>query len=762
MATGSLFSDTWIPGLDPWERANARDRWFAEVVFPLPVDTIFRYEVPSAFVEQLQPGCRVEAPWGHRAEPMIGYCVGLTREAPAVRTWKSLTGLLDTHPLLDAQLLALTRWMAEYYLCSWGQVLDAVIPAGVKTRAGTRQVVQYTLTDTYRECWHELRLTPKQRAIVSILASAPSPLPADEICRLADCGLSPLQTLTQRGVLRAERSRTLPNLQPASTISSPPDLVLHSDQRHALHAILQAIRGGQATTFLLHGVTGSGKTEVYIRAIQEVVQQGRQAIVLVPEISLTPQTIQRFRQRFPRVSVLHSHLTDVERHSYWHSISQGEVQVVVGARSAIFAPTPHLGLIVIDEEHESSFKQENIPRYHAREVARKRAELAGVPLILGSATPTLESWLSMQRGEATLLRLPRRVSGLTLPPVSIVDIRQDPHCRQGRAIGRALHAAMQHALIHQGQVILFLNVRGFAPVLFCRACGYTLRCSACDVTLTWHKQAKLALCHLCGYQQPPPTRCPQCQLPQWRYLGWGTERLEHEVRQLFPEAVVCRMDSDTMQGRDEHRRVLEAFGRGEIQILLGTQMIAKGLDFPRVTLVGVVDADTALRQPDLRSRERTFQLLAQVAGRAGRGQQGGRVLIQTSCPEEPAIRLAARHDYLGFVKLELQHRDELQAPPWVSAIRVILRAERELQVAAAAEAVGCTLRDVLREQQWEARLLGPAPCPLLRAHGYYRYHLQLLGKPLSRLQQWWRTAAARLTLPPEVELAIDVDPLSTR
>jgi primosomal protein N' (replication factor Y) len=537
-------------------------------------------------------------------------------------------------------------------------------------------------------------------------------------------------------------------------------------------------------TFLLHGVTGSGKTEVYIQAIREVVGYGRQAIVLVPEISLTPQTIRRFRSRFDSVAVLHSHLSDAERHWQWQRIAAGEVQVIVGARSAVFAPTPHLGIIVIDEEHETTFKQHNTPRYHAREVARERAWRENVPLILGSATPTLESLHRTQQGGDVLLSLPRRIGGRPMPPVVIVDVRNDPQIGKGHAIGRALQNGIRTALADGGQVILFLNLRGYSPVLWCWKCGGGVKCPECDITVTWHADRERVVCHSCAHEAPRPQQCPQCGQPGLRYLGTGTQRLEQEVLARFPGHPAVRMDSDSMRKPGSHDEVLSAFREGKINILLGTQMIAKGLDFPNVTLVGVIDADTQLHQPDMRATERTFQLIAQVAGRTGRGPKGGRVLVQTTCPDEPAIRFAAAHDYLGFAEYELAHRCELNYPPYSRLARVIVRGQSYEDVQQTARLLGTAARAVTSEllkadglrdagspkgEEAETqigssslRILGPAPAPITRLRGQYRFHLQLAGSDFETIAAVWKETARRVETPPEIEYTIDIDPLDMR
>ncbi len=481
-------------------------------------------------------------------------------------------------------------------------------------------------------------------------------------------------------------------------------LIPTAEQAAAIGRLKSAIAAGGFAPFLIHGVTGSGKTEVYLTAIEQVVALGRETIVLVPEISLTPQTIERFSQRFGKVSVLHSHLSDAERHRYWQTIASGEVQVIVGARSAVFAPARRLGLIVIDEEHESTFKQETAPRYHARDVGVKRAQLEGIPVLLGSATPSLESWHNAQLGRYSLISMPFRVSGRSMPGVEIIDLRTEK-----AAIGclsQPLREAMQVSLAAGGQVILLLNRRGFHTFALCPRCGEVVKCHACDVAMTYHKKRHILICHTCDAERPCPPACPRCRAPKLYYGGIGTERLEREIQTAFPDVASRRMDSDTMRGSGSHERVLRAFQAGEVRILLGTQMIAKGLDFPNVTLVGVVSADTALHLPDFRAAERTFQLMAQVAGRTGRGDRPGRVIVQTFSPEHPAIQLAARHDFVGFAEIELPVRKSFGVPPYGRLVRVIARGSNEASVRAymdeLADAFGAAADP-------SVRILGPAP-----------------------------------------------------
>ncbi|AMV20308.1 primosomal protein N' [Planctomyces sp. SH-PL14] len=750
------------PEPTPWERAAEEDRLVAAIVINRPVDTVFHYLVPQELRDLIQPGQRVRVPFGKGDQPTVGYCVDVTPTAPTSKRLKTVLEILDREPLLSRPMLELTRWIGERYLCSWGQVLESVVPAGVKKQAGTREIVCYEAAHELQNGLDALSLPAKQKRILDVLLHAGEPLAVDELSRRADCGTGPIRTLREKRLIIPVKRRTTPSAIDIGPVTIETDLNLNADQQHVLGEILKLIREGRHETVLLHGVTGSGKTEVYIQAIREVVSYGKQAIVLVPEISLTPQTIRRFRSRFPSVAVLHSHLSDAERHAQWQRIAEGEVQVIVGARSAIFAPCPHLGLIIIDEEHETTFKQQTSPRYHAREVARERARVEKIPLILGSATPTLESLLRARRKHEMLLSLPRRVEQRPLPPVVVVDTRNDPHVTRGESIGRAMRVAIGAALQDKGQVILFLNLRGYSPVLWCGRCGKGIQCPDCDITLTWHQDRKRAVCHSCDYETAAPEVCPGCGMPGLKYLGTGTQRLEKEVEAKFPDARVLRMDSDSMKKPGSHDKALDAFRHGEIDILLGTQMIAKGLDFPNVTLVGVINADTLLHQPDLRSAERTFQLIAQVAGRTGRGKRGGRVLVQSASPDEPVIQKAAKHDYLGFANLELQHRKDMLAPPFTHLARIIFRGPEESIVQAEARRVADLFKERAKGLPERVRILGPAPAPILKLKKHYRYHLQLSSETLPPLQMLWRLVQKEVTLEGGVEFIIDVDPLDMR
>jgi primosomal protein N' (replication factor Y) len=649
--------------------------------------------------------------------------------------------------------------MADYYLCPWGQVLDAVVPAGVRQRAGTRDVTLLSVPPEVAQRISELKLPSKQAAVLRLLATSPRPLSIRQLASRAGSTVAPINALRKKDLV-VETVERLANARAAEvTHAKEPPHELNADQTLALAAIRDSLDSAEHGTILIHGVTGSGKTEVYIRAIEEVIRFGRQAILLVPEISLTPQTVARFRARFDRVAVLHSHQSDVERHDEWRRIARAEVDVVVGARSAIFAPTPHLGLIVLDEEHEATFKQESAPRYHARDVALRRSADGQVPLVLASATPSLESWQRAARGEFRLVEMPRRVLDRPLPAVRTIDLRDEAHSKFSRgAISRPLHQAMDVALRDGGQVILLLNRRGFSTHIQCPACGRAVKCPECDLALTFHRRDNTALCHYCDYHVAAPRECPECKFSGIRFSGLGTQKLEAEVRARFPDYPCLRMDTDSMRSRGSHEQALGAFRDGQARILLGTQMIAKGLDFPNVTLVGVVNADTALHLPDFRAAERTFQLVTQVAGRTGRGPKGGRVLVQTFSPDAPAIVAAVRHDFAAFARDELPHREAVGYPPFASMIRVVVRGTKETDAKLLAEQLGQRLRAAVEAAASTIRVLGPAPAPMSKLRGQFRYQLQLQSADGESLRGVVRTATATVKPPDGSGWIVDVDP----
>ena len=764
----------------PWEEDDAREQLVASLVFATGPEGLFDYRVPEELRGRVVPGQRVRAPLGRSDRLATGYCVRLENRLDVGRRLKALHDITDEQPLLSPAMLRLSEWMADYYLCPLAQVLEAVVPAGVRAGAGTRRTQFVSLPNHVAARLAQLKLTPTQKKILTCLAGHEHPLPIAQLAADAGCTTAPIQTLRKKGLIEFE-ARRFDAGQTAQAVSGPAEshLELNVEQRTALDAILSAMHAMRHETILVHGVTGSGKTEVYIQAIDEVRRFGRQAIVLVPEISLTPQTEARFRSRFGNVAVLHSHQRDVERRRYWERVAEGQVSVVVGARSAVFAPVPNLGLIVLDEEHESSFKQETAPRYHARDVALRRAQAENVPLVLGSATPSLESWQRAGRGDYHLVSLPRRVFDRPLPEVRTIDLRTEFQDRRNRgAVSRQLRMAMANTLKESGQIILLLNRRGFSTHIQCPSCGMVMECPHCAIALTHHVTGHVAVCHYCDYQVAAPVECPECHFTGIHYRGLGTQRLEAEVKARFPEHRTLRMDTDTMQKHGSHERALKLFRDGEVQILVGTQMIAKGLDFPNVTLVGVINADTALHIPDFRASERTFQLVTQVAGRTGRGQRGGRVMVQTFNPEHAAIMAAVRHDYETFAAGELPSREEHGYPPFASLIRLVVRGPAERTAEGFADELALRVREALEANAREAgevaaagdaggqshdplapRVLGPAPAPIAKIRGQYRFHIQVHGADGAVLRRAVRDVAARLKAPEGVQWIADVDPV---
>jgi primosomal protein N' (replication factor Y) (superfamily II helicase) len=756
----------------PWDVDDAGEHLVAHVVVPVGPPKPLDYLVPAGLRDVIEVGRRVSVPLGGGDRLVTGYCVELENRRHDGRRLKEIAGLVDRRNLLSPAMLRLTRWMADRYLCSWIAVLEAVVPAGVRGEAGTRVATLLSTPDDLARRVASEQLTDKQRDVLRYLAATPRPMTARQLALACKVTEAPINTLRKRGLIESERRRVRQDEFGEAPVEREESLTLNAAQRVALDSILAPMHARRQETILLHGVTGSGKTEVYLQAIEEVIRFGRQAIVLVPEISLTPQTKQRFQARFDRVAVLHSHLSDAERHWHWEQIAAGGVQVVVGARSAVFAPTPHLGMIVLDEEHEGSFKQDKAPRYHARDVALERASSEGVPLVLGSATPSLESWQRAATGQYRLVELPERVEGRPLPDVVTVDLRQNVSRWQPKgAIGRPLEQAMRRALEDGGQVILLLNRRGFSTHIQCPACGVVVKCPNCDLALTHHREFERAVCHYCDHEMPAPQHCPECRFMGIRYSGQGTQRLEMEVKGKFGEFPCLRMDADTMKSPGSHDKALAKFRDGAVRILLGTQMIAKGLDFPNVTLVGVVNADVGLHLPDFRASERTFQLVTQVAGRTGRGPRGGRVLVQTFTPEHPAIQAAVRHDYNQFAAYELPIREGLSYPPFTSLVRLVVRGPVEKVAEEFATTIAERIRNLavslrLAEKgsgeeavAFTYKLLGPAPAPFAKLRNKYRFHMLVMSADAEQLRKVVRTATEDLAAPKDVEWIVDVDAL---
>ncbi|MBM4060070.1 MAG: primosomal protein N' [Planctomycetes bacterium] len=693
---------------------------WVQVALNLPLRREFTYALPPGLAAV--PGNRVLVDFhGRRLGGVVTATTATTELDPA--RIKPILVVLDAETRLPPALLELAARMAQTYGCSLGEALDATLPSVAKRR-GQRRFPHLALQaprDLAEQAVLELedRHQAQSRVLRTVLEFG-GPMPVLDVRRRTNTSDSPWQTLVKHGLLRKvmvaeELEELVPALDEAAVRH-----VLNEHQERAVAAIVARVAAGQHRTFLLHGVTGSGKTEVYLRVLEQVRARGKSAIVLVPEISLTPQTVGRFASRFPDVAVLHSGLTDSERGRQWQRLLQGRSRVAVGARSALFAPVQDLGLIVVDEEHETSFKQDSTPRYHAREMAIVRGEIERAVVVLGSATPTLESIGKARRCVYELLTLPERAGAGRLPKIVVQDLRGEPResSRAGVVLSRTLLAMMQERLQARDQVLLFLNRRGFAPVLLCPGCGEAVKCPSCSVSMTWHSRRGRLVCHWCCREKRRPETCPTCQHAGMHELGVGTERLEQAVKERFPQAIVARMDADTMAERGAHERVLGAFRKKHIDVLIGTQMIAKGLDFPDVTLVGVVSADTGLFVPDYRAAERTFQLLHQVAGRAGRGEKAGTVVIQTHCPDNYAVAAAAKNDYDAFVQQELLFRKQLGYPPFARLLRVLAEARSEGEAQRLLQRAVVPLRGLA-----DVEVLGPAPAVVGKVKDHWRWHM---------------------------------------
>ncbi len=735
----------------------------AEVAVNAPLVRVFHYRIPAELLPTLQRGHRVLIPFGRRT--ITGVCVGFPQESP-VAELKPIREILHPECRFDEHLLELTQWIAEYYRAPWGEVLEAALPPAI--RRGGRGKVERRLQarrnpdELQAEAERIARRSPTRSRLLSFLASHPGShrlkdLP-DLIHSRQEAVRSAVRAAQAEGFL-LQADNEIPLRDPFEGIegdAGEPPLVLSREQERAVLSIQKAIEAKGFKSFLLHGVTGSGKTEVYIRSLRSAVAGGMSGLVLVPEIALTPQTVKRFRAAFPgeKVAVLHSMLSPRERGAMWREIQEGKARVAIGARSAVFAPCPRLGIIIIDEEHEPSYKQESSPRYHARDVGVYRARLLGIPVVLGSATPSIESYHNAREGKYGLLELPRRVTPHDLPAVSVVELGPEFYRPDGSGLlSDPLDRLIRARLANREQVLLFLNRRGFATFLHCIRCGFVLKCTECDLALTFHRQQGTALCHLCNRASAVPADCPECAMPGIRRSGAGTERIMAELARRFPEARTARLDSDAASGHRTLRAILDRYATGEIDILVGTQMVAKGLDFPRVSLVGIICADTGLHFPDFRAAERTFQLITQVSGRAGRGERAGRVVVQTFFPQHYALRHAVACSYSDFFTEELAFRRTLGYPPCGRVAKVVIQGPDRVRAQEAAIAT----RDKLETAEG-IKVLGPAPPPIARIQGRHRFQILLKARTARDLQR----AISRLPTRPAggTDQIVDVDPQS--
>ena len=737
---------------------------FAQVILDRSTGKELDYEIPEEWVGRVAAGSRVRVPLRNRQVLATVVSVSDTTTAKGVRP---LAAVLDQRPQMTPVLMRLAKWMAEYYGCDEQDALRCVLPRAVREAGHAplkRRFVALTREVSEEEIDALRKKAPRQAAAVEYLQQAQHPVAVAQLTGETGASDAALKTLAGRGWvdITSESVRRAPRGSQEFVASTPPEL--SDEQVKALEHIRPALRDpSEHRPIVLKGITGSGKTEVYLRAIAEVIDGGRTALVLVPEIALTPQTVERFASRFTplgiEVAVLHSHLSEGERHDEWHRVRDGKARIVIGARGAIFAPLENLGLIVIDEEHDTSYKQDEGPRYHARDLAVVRGKMEPCAVLLGSATPSLESFENCRKGKYDIVELTHRHDGCVLPVFRVVDmrLRSKDGERNDQFLSPKLCQAIESRLAKGEQTILFLNRRGFFTVLACKSCGKKVECPHCSISLALHRAEDKARCHLCGYAQKPPRRCPQCQDPQIAFSGVGTEKVEAAVRKIFPAARVARMDSDTMTGKNAYHETLGAFRSRKIDILVGTQMIAKGLHFPGVTLVGIISADSALHLPDFRAGERTFQLLVQVAGRAGRGDAEGEVIVQTFSPSHPSLQFAKSHDFDGFAEHELEMRKNFGHPPYSHLVLLTARAD----TAQKAEFAARTLAQHLEKHVPPSIMVSPAaPAPLARVRGMYRYQVVARGGKIRVLTKAIKEVLAEMKLPKDTHLAVDVDPVA--
>ena len=771
------------------------------------VDRVFDYRVPAQWEEAVCVGLRVMVPFGQRNTKREGYVIALTEttEVPAGKI-KEIVEILDEgRPILTPPILELAKWMKKEYFCTLNQCLQAVMPAGIRTKSvwyvelteqtaelsekeqqvadvlteqggaaplreleqvfGNRteyilrclqekkvvRLRQKTTRSTYKKEKRYVSLTENEELLAEAkekaakdkrlagqlrVFSAICPgesISVEELKEKASVTDSPIHTLLQKGVLVEQRRQEKRDVFQLEDYTSTQPFYPTPEQAQALALLREEEQKEGKRPILLHGVTGSGKTEIYMQLIEHVVMEGKQAIVLVPEISLTPQIMERFISRFgKRVSVTHSRLSLGERLDQWRKARDGEISIIIGPRSALFMPFSNLGVIVMDECHESSYISDVTPKYHTREGARKLSDLTGALLVMGSATPDIDSYHRAVTGEFLLLQLKERTKGSRLPEVFVTDMRKELEDGNRSAFGLPLQQAIRENLEKGQQTMLFLNRRGYSTFVSCRKCGEALTCPSCNVSYTYHASDKALVCHYCGKEVPVPKTCPSCGSHYIRYFGTGTQKIEEETRRLFPEASILRMDADTTTGKNGHARILELFGKGKADILIGTQMIAKGHDFPNVTLVGILAADLSLNLGTYQAAENCFQLITQAAGRAGRGELPGQVFIQTYQPENHSIRMAAAQDYEGFYQEEILLRQAMEYPPFSHIFSVLITGEMEQEVILAAQRLGAFMNHYA--ERAGCTVVGPAPAPLPKFRGEFRWQIFAKGTDAERLK----------------------------
>lgn len=794
----------------------------AKVIVDVPSSSInqtFDYLIPDKFSDMIEPGMRVLVPFGPRK--IMGFVAGITDRSEHKKL-RSILDCLDIIPALTEELLEVGKWLAEETLCLYITAFQAMLPQALKSKykkeymrvsdhldeplevlfagrdvlteedlqeAGdifpmmqrairrgdveinylvksriTKKLVtmiepaleSYKLEEAIAELTKQ---AVKQKEMLEYFLDHPEPIAQNELLKQIDTTTGTVKTLVDKGLLHRFKQEVLRNPYDDAAFERTIPHELNEQQAAAIAPINDSIDRHQHEVVLLHGITGSGKTEVYLQAIQNVLDKGKEAIVLVPEISLTPQMVTRFKGRFGhRVAVMHSALSAGEKYDEWRKIQRKDVQVVVGARSAVFAPFENIGIIIMDEEHETTYKQEDQPRYHARDVAIHRAKTHNCPVVLGSATPTLESYARAKKGVYKLAELTERTNKKPLPAVEIIDMREELHAGNRTMFSRVLKDRMDERIAKGEQIVLLLNRRGYSTFVMCRDCGLVKECPHCDIALTYHKNSNRLKCHYCSYEEPMPMVCPECESDAIRYFGTGTQRVEEALTQLMPEARIIRMDVDTTRKKGAHERLLGQFSEGHADILLGTQMIAKGLDFENVTLVGVLTADSMLHLPDFRSAERTFQLLTQVSGRAGRHELPGEVIVQTYTPDHYSVELASVYDFDTFFNTEMQMRKTFQYPPYVFLALITVSHENKILAMQTTQQIAQSLgengaRDLI--------VLGPTPSPVPRVKDRYRFQCMVKYKNRNIARKWIEKAVHAhddKVKKNNLQIKIDLDP----
>ena len=710
----------------------------------------------------LRIGQRVSVPFGRKGSLAPAYVVGIER-GEWTSTLKPIAEILDPAGQLSDHLLELGKWISQYYCCPLGRCLAAMIPQAVRKQSGFTTVRQITLTASESDLTG-IRLGKKQKGIIEALQETDGSLEANKLLESAGASRSTLRSLIDKGWIEETVTKEPPKPAGNEFPREDPDFDINEDQQKALKRISEVLSAGEFTALLLYGKSGSGKTEVYVRAMREVLAAGKQAIMLVPEIALTTQLMKRLACRFDNVAVIHSGLSSVQRSLAWEEIRTGRTPVIIGTRSAVFAPCPNPGIIVVDEEQEPSYKNLQSPRFHVRDVAIKRAQVLGIPIILGSATPSLETWYNESRFETyERIDLPHRVRSLPMPTVSLVDMRNEPSVAAGASLSRRLRSAIRETLERQEQIVLMLNRRGYATWLFCPQCKMRIQCPRCNANMVLHLSQNRIQCHQCNSSEPIPQKCPDLSCRgKLVHGGGGTERIEEQLRIEFPEARVHRADSDTMTHARKYRELVRAFEQRELDILLGTQMIAKGLDFPNVSLVGVIGAEPPASMSDFRSNERLFQLVTQVAGRAGRADVPGQVVVQSLATDSAALRHAMHHDFDSFAASEMPRRQAMGLPPYTRITRFVLSGPREGEINEEGKALVTRLRDTIAECDLPGcTVLGPHPCVIERVRNMYRAEVLLKVPSAGQMLQILNNARHKGKLRTKAKaFIVDVDPVS--